>query len=141
MQGGRPAVRRRDQFGWCLAAIVLGALAIRCGYIAVAKRGPCAQRLGRLVVAEVHSECLGGEGFVNDQHWYSLTADQVSHGQFFRSGPPSNAPLADHPPLQVFVLAGTSFAFEHLPLSLLSDKPAAFFGHRVETHVREQRYT
>src|SRR5216684_3526367 len=123
MQGGSKAPKRRDRFGWRIAAIVLIALTIRCGYIAGAKRGPCAQRLGKFVAAEVHSECLGGDNFVNDQYWYSRTADQVSHRQFFRANPPSNAPLADHPPLQVFVLAGTSFAFEHLPLSILSERP------------------
>jgi 4-amino-4-deoxy-L-arabinose transferase-like glycosyltransferase len=39
------------------------------------------------------------------------------------------------------VLAGTSFAFAHLPLSALSEKPRTVFGTRLETHVREQRYT
>lgn len=131
----------RNRFGWCLAAIVLGALVLRCGYIAGAKNEPCTQHFSGVAVAVVHSECLGGDGFVNDQYWYNTTADEVSHGRFFRDPPPSNAPKADHPPLTVFVLAGTSFAFEHLPLSALSEKPRTVVGTRLETHVREQRYT
>jgi 4-amino-4-deoxy-L-arabinose transferase-like glycosyltransferase len=128
-------------FRWGLAAIVLLALAIRCGYIVGAKSDPCTERVGDLVVAVTHSDCLGGPGFVNDQFWYSVTADQVSHGQFFETGPPANAPTAAHPPLTVLVLAATSFAFDHLPLSELREKPPAVFGAPLEIHVREQRYT
>ena len=134
-------MRNRDRFGWYLAAIVLGALVLRCGYIAGAKSEACTQHFAGVAIGVVHSECLGGDGFVNDQYWYSTTADEVSHGRFFRDPPPSNAPKADHPPLTVFVLAGTSFAFEHLPLSALSEKPRTVVGTRLETHVREQRYT
>ena len=133
-------MRNGRRFGWCLAAIVIAALAVRCGYIAGAKRGPCPLRFGDFVVGQVHSECLGGDGFVNDQYWYNVTADEVAHGQFFRDGL-THAPKADHPPLTVFVLAGTSFAFNHLPLSSLSESPATIAGPRFVSHVREQRYT
>jgi 4-amino-4-deoxy-L-arabinose transferase-like glycosyltransferase len=141
MRGGLGALKGSNRFRWCLAAIVLGALVIRCGYIATAKREACTMSVGTLVVAVTHSGCLGGPGFVNDQYWYSVTADQVSHGQFFNLGPPTDAPTAAHPPLTVFVLAATSFAFEHLPFSALREKPRLAFGAKFETHVREQRYT
>src|SRR5258708_9633055 len=110
MQGGSEAPRRRDGFGWRLAAIVLIALTIRCGYIAGAKRGPCAQRLGKFVAAEVHSQWLGGAHFVNDQYWYSRTPDEVSHRQFFRANPPAHAPVSDHPTIHNFVLYVTASA-------------------------------
>jgi hypothetical protein len=134
-------MRTGNRFAWGLAVIVLGALALRCGYIAGAKSESCTQHFGGVAIGVVHSECLGGDGFVNDQYWYNVTADEVSHGRFFRDPPPGDAPKADHPPLTVFVLAGASFAFEHLPLSALSEKPRTVFGTRLETHVREQRYT
>jgi 4-amino-4-deoxy-L-arabinose transferase-like glycosyltransferase len=141
MRRGLVALKGRLGFGGCLALIVFGALAVRCGYIAGAKSGACPERVGQFVVAVVHSDCLGGNGFVNDQFWYSTTADEVSHGHFFSNGPRSDTPTAAHPPLTVLVLAGTSFAFEHLPLSMLSEKPRTTFDVRFEIHVREQRYT
>jgi Dolichyl-phosphate-mannose-protein mannosyltransferase len=141
MRGGSTALKGSNRFRWCLAAIVLGALAVRCGYIVGAESGPCTARVGDFVVAVTHSGCLGGPHFVNDQYWYSVTADEVSHGQFFEAGPPTDAPTAAHPPLTVFVLAATSFAFDHLPLSELREKPPTTFGVDFETHVREQRYT
>jgi hypothetical protein len=141
MRSGLGALKGGNRFRWCLAAIVLGALAIRCGYIATAKSEACTARVGDLVVAVTHSGCLGGPGFVNDQYWYNVTADEVSRGRFFTVGPPSDAPTAAHPPLTVFVLAATSFAFEHLPLSQLREQPPTTFGARFEPHVREHRYT
>jgi hypothetical protein len=141
MRFGLGALRGRSRFAWCLAAIVLLGLAVRCTYIVAAKSGPCTARYGDFVVGTVHSQCLGGADFVNDQYWYSSTADELSHGHFFRTGPNFSEPTAAHPPLTVFVLAGTSFAFEHLPFSLLAEKQRVVFGGRFETHVREQRYT
>jgi 4-amino-4-deoxy-L-arabinose transferase-like glycosyltransferase len=141
MRGDLPAPKGGNRFRWCLVAIVFGALAIRCGYIVGAQSGPCTSSVGGFVVAVTHSGCLGGEHFVNDQYWYSVNADRVAHGQFFEDGPPSNSPTAAHPPLTVLVLAGTSFAFDHLPLSELREKPATAFNAPFEIHVREQRYT
>jgi len=123
-----------DRFWRALLAIAMVALAVRVGYVAVAKSGPCTLRLNGEVVGSYPSECT-----VGDQVFYNSAANRLAKGDGYvepfdaRHPPdPGTGPAADHPPLTITVLAPVSFVFEHVP-------PFSWFGDA--THVREHRYT
>jgi len=127
-------LRDLDRFWRVLLAISALGLAVRVGYVALAKSGPCTIRLNGEVIGSYPSECA-----VGDQVFYNSAANRLADGDGYvepfdtRHPPhPGTGPAADHPPLTITVLAPVSFAFEHVP-------PFSWFGDA--THVREQRYT
>jgi 4-amino-4-deoxy-L-arabinose transferase-like glycosyltransferase len=121
-------------------AVLLLAACVRIGYVALAKRGPCAIETAGHVVGEYHSQCTGsGATTANDQVYYNAAANQLADGHGFINAFQPGQEAADHPPLTAVVLAGVSFAFNHEPLSHLADVTHLPSGS-VRTHVREQRY-
>jgi 4-amino-4-deoxy-L-arabinose transferase-like glycosyltransferase len=120
----RPLARDR-QFGRLLLAIVVLALAVRVGYVAGAKRGPCFvnQQIGF-----IHTQCP-----VGDQLFYNDEANRLARGYGFleRSAlGPKAPPAADHPPLTAVVLAPMAWVVIHGPFSWVHDPSA----------VTEERY-
>jgi hypothetical protein len=117
------AHRRRDaRFARGLLLIALAALAVRVGYVQLAKAGPC-RALDSAVVHE--SECP-----IGDQIFYNEAANRLAEGDGFvepfdqRRLPevvPGTGPAADHPPLTVVVLAPVSLLSDVAPLSWLGD--------------------
>jgi 4-amino-4-deoxy-L-arabinose transferase-like glycosyltransferase len=134
--------RRRSRFWAWLLIIVVAALAVRVGYIAGAKKGPCPLTINGVVVGEYHSECTGFAGQASDQVFYNAEANQIAAGHGFTLPLSSTRqPTAEHPPLTVLVLAPVSWLFEHTPLRSIADKARLTNGTILYTHVREQRYT
>jgi hypothetical protein len=137
-------MRRLDRVTRVLIVIAVAALAMRVGYIAFAKKGPCTISVAGVTVGRYHSECTGDptNGKPNDQVYYNAAANHLADGGGFTEPlPPRTGPAADHPPLTVVALAAVSLAFEHVPLVWLADAthlPGK--SHAVYTHVREQRY-
>lgn len=122
------------RFTRLLFLIVAVAFAIRIGYVAGAKDGPCVVRLPDGATVTVPSECA-----VGDQLFYNAEANTVAEGRGFtepyaglmgmRSGP-----AADHPPLTVLVLAPVSWLAERPPLQWIAGDPTG-------SHLREHRFT
>ena len=83
--GGALSSRR---FGLTLAALTLGALAIRVGYVLAVTR----HQNGRLY----------------DSFWYYSTTIGLHSGQFFRA-PFSYSPTASHPPMTTLLLGAASY--------------------------------
>src|SRR5271170_307386 len=79
---------RNGRFARGLAAVVLGGLVIRVGY----------------VLAFTRYE----NGKLYDAFWYGVTSNELSQGQFFRT-PFGVAPTAAHPPLTSLLVGGASF--------------------------------
>jgi hypothetical protein len=125
---------RLDRFWRVLLLLALVALAVRVGYVAVAKDGPCRDPSGRVVH---EGECLDVEGRANDQLYYHTVAERLADGDGFvepfdprRLPSPGTDPDAEHPPLTVVVLAGVSLIADVPPLSWLGDA----------SHVNQHRY-
>jgi 4-amino-4-deoxy-L-arabinose transferase-like glycosyltransferase len=116
---------RLDRFWRVLLAIAAVALAVRVGYVVVAKDGPCRDASG----AVVHEgECLDVDGRANDQLYYHTVAQRLAEGDGFvepfdprRLPAPGTDPDAEHPPLTVVVLAGVSLVADVPPLSWVGD--------------------
>jgi 4-amino-4-deoxy-L-arabinose transferase-like glycosyltransferase len=79
---------RSGHFARGLAAVVLGGLAIRVGYVLAFTRYENAK--------------------LYDAFWYGVTSNELSQGQFFRT-PFGGAPTAAHPPLTSLLVGGASF--------------------------------
>jgi 4-amino-4-deoxy-L-arabinose transferase-like glycosyltransferase len=114
-----------SRFVRILLVIVAVAFAVRIGYVAVAKAGPCeTNELGTLP-----TECALG-----DQLFYNAAANRLAMGDGFvepfdfGSDP---APAADHPPLTAIVLAPVSWLADRPPLEWVGDP----------THLTHHRYT
>jgi 4-amino-4-deoxy-L-arabinose transferase-like glycosyltransferase len=82
--------RSAARFWKVLLVIVLGALALRVGYVALAKHDE--PRLG-------------------DQIFYNVQADQLARGEWF-TDPRDGSETAQHPPLAAIALAPTSWVAE-----------------------------
>ena len=134
-------MRKFLTFRRVLFVILLGAFALRVGYVAGAKKGPCDMYVGAVVVAQYHSECMGrGPTETNDQLYYNAMANELATGKGFIDPGPVHRPVADHPPLTSVVLGVVSFAFDHEPLVHLADETKMPGGKILYTHIREQRY-
>ncbi|HEY3834161.1 MAG TPA: hypothetical protein VGO03_17855, partial [Acidimicrobiia bacterium] len=121
--------------------ILVVAAGVRIGYVAIAKRGPCAIESQGRVVGYYHSQCTGSApGRANDQVYYNAAANELALGKGFTNPFQGGVAAADHPPLGAVVLASVSFAFDHLPLSTFADPSKLTSGVTMYTHVREQRY-
>lgn len=125
-----------SRFARILLVIVLVAFGVRVSYVAIAKRGPCAVRVGGRVVGTYPSQCA-----VGDQIFYNAEANSIAAGHGFVeplwtvTHPGEKAPpAADHPPLTVIVLGGVNWLVEHPPLTWMGA------GDRLDTNVREDRY-
>jgi 4-amino-4-deoxy-L-arabinose transferase-like glycosyltransferase len=119
-----------------LLVVVVVAFGVRLSYVALAKSGPCPIDQGGTVRGSYPSECALG-----DQLFYNSEANAVADGRGFveplwRVTHPGETapPAADHPPLTVFVLTPVSWVFDREPLRGIG-------GDRLQTHVREHRYT
>jgi 4-amino-4-deoxy-L-arabinose transferase-like glycosyltransferase len=102
--------------------VILGvASAIRFGYVALAKQGPCPTMLG-----EVPGECPSG-----DELFYGPAAQRLAAGFGFTDPFGAPEPAADHPPLTVVVLAAVSWLSRQFFPDLFGDA----------THLLLHRYT
>jgi 4-amino-4-deoxy-L-arabinose transferase-like glycosyltransferase len=81
------------RFAAWLAGVVVFGLAFRVGYVLLVTR---------------HAT-----GKLYDDFWYSVTATELSKGQFFRV-PLGTAPTAAHPPLTTLLIGGVGFIFRPL---------------------------
>jgi 4-amino-4-deoxy-L-arabinose transferase-like glycosyltransferase len=137
----------RDRFWRVLLLIVAVAFAVRVGYVAIAKRGPCPLVINGQKIGEYHSECTGFRNVPSDQVFYNAEANTIAKGYAFTAPfPKASQPgvahpaTAEHPPLTVMVLAPVSWLFDHPPLRSLADGSKLTTGTTLYTHVREQRY-
>jgi hypothetical protein len=120
----RPRRRRVDRFWAVLLLVVAVALSVRIAYVTYGKSGPCPNP----ILGSIPTECA-----VGDQLFYNAAANRLAAGDGFvepfdQSDDP--APAADHPPLNVIVLAPVSWLGERGALDWLDD----------ETNLRAQRY-
>ncbi len=126
---------------YAVLIVLVVAAGVRLSYVTFAKAGPCVVTYHGRVVGEYHSECTGeGQGKANDQIYYNAAANQIARGKGFTDAFHPGVATADHPPLAAIVLAGVSFAFNHLPLSTVADSTHLTPTTVVHNHVREQRY-
>ena len=133
--------QRQRRFARVMMVILLAALGLRVGYVALAKKGPCNIVAGGRVVSSYGSECTGESAErPNDQLYYNVMANQIADGKGFVGAFGDHAEVADHPPLTSVVLASVSWLFGHEPLVRFADKTVLSAGVVDHTFVREQRY-
>ena len=107
---------RTRQFSRLLLAIVVLALAVRVGYVAGAKRGPC---YVNHKIGSIPTQCP-----VGDQLFYNGEANRLALGDGFVNWAirgSHSPPAADHPPLTVVVLTPMAWLNMHWPLDVLHD--------------------
>jgi len=115
---------RSPRFSRLLLAIVVLALAVRVGYVAGAKRGPCLVR----EIGSIPTQCARG-----DQLFYNGEANRLAQGDGFVVWAVPGAaapPAADHPPLTALVLAPVAWVTMHGPMRWVNDP----------TGLTEERY-
>jgi 4-amino-4-deoxy-L-arabinose transferase-like glycosyltransferase len=108
-------MRGRTSFGRLLLAIVVLALAVRVGYVAGAKRGPCFNK----EIGSIPTQCAAG-----DQLFYNGEANRLALGDGFVAWAvpgPGAPPAADHPPLTAVVLAPVAWLNIHGPFRWVRD--------------------
>ncbi len=107
---------RARSFGRVLLAIVVLALAVRVGYVAGAKHGPC---FVNHKIGSIPTQCP-----VGDQLFYNGEANRLALGDGFVNWAirgSHSPPAADHPPLTVVVLTPAAWLNMHWPLDVLHD--------------------
>ncbi len=133
--------RRQRKFTRLLMVILLGALGLRVGYVAFAKKGPCNIVAEGRVISSYRSECTGESAErPNDQLYYNVMANQIADGRGFVGAFGDHPEVADHPPMTSVVLASVSWLFDREPLVRFADETRLSNGVVSHTFVREQRY-
>ena len=139
--GVEASSKRQRRFVRILMLIVLAALGLRIGYVALAKKGPCNIVADGQVVSSYASECTGETAErPNDQLYYNAMANQIADGNGFVGAFDDHPQVADHPPLTSIVLASVSWLFDREPLVRIADESRLSDGAVSHTFVREQRY-